>query len=432
MKMNDASHAGFGHNSQTIELSKPQLQLVTATERFPAFVGGFGSGKTEALLNRAIVKKMQYPYQDIAYYLPTYDHVSTIGFPRFEEKLDNMMIPYKSRTGSKPRIMIEDCGLILFRNMDNPNRIVGYEVGDSFVDEIDTLKTKDALLAWRKLVARNRQVKRDGKSNSVAVGTTPEGFKFVYDFWKKAPPSDQYRLIKASTYSNQRNLEANYIPDLIAMYPAQLVAAYINGDFVNLASGAVYPDFSRELNGCKTEIIPGEMLHIGMDFNVRKGAAVINVLRDNCPHAVGELVNTRDTPETIALLKQQYPGNPKMIYPDATGKANDSGNASQSDLTQLTDAGFSVQCFNANPLIKDRVASFNAMICNAKGERRFKVNCDKCPTLVAGLEQQIYDDNGFPDKTAGIDHHLDAEGYLISFRWPIIRRQASHTVVLEG
>ena len=413
-------------------ISKSQLKLINSEKRFPAFVGGFGSGKTHGLMTRAIKKKLEYPYQDIAYYLPTYDHVSTIGFPFLEEKLANMQIPYISRTGNKPRIMIENCGQVLFRNMDNPNRIIGYEVGDSFVDEIDTMKHKDAENAWRKLVARNRQVKHDGKPNSVAVATTPEGFKFVYEYWKNKPPSDEYELIKASTYSNRRNLTADYIQDLLDMYPAQLVAAYINGEFVNLASGAVYPDFDRVLNGCDTEIIPGEMLHIGMDFNVRKGAAVINVLRDNCPHAVGELVNTRDTPETISLLKQLYPANPKMIYPDATGNANDSGNASQSDITLLEEAGFIVQRFNANPLIKDRVTAFNAMILNAKGIRRFKVNINKCPTLVAGLEQQIYNDNGFPDKSAGIDHHLDAQGYFINFRWPIIKRSASHVVLLEG
>lgn len=427
--MNDMSIAGIGHNSQTIELSRPQLKLVTSTSRFPAFVGGFGSGKTEALLNRAIVKKLKYPYQDIAYYLPTYDHVATIGFPRFEEKLENMGIPYLSRTGVKPRIMIEDCGQILFRNMDNPARIVGYEVGDSFVDEIDTLKAKDALLAWQKLVARNRQVKLDGCSNSVAVATTPEGFKFVYDYWKKKPPSDEYVLIKASTYSNARNLEENYIQDLIDMYPAQLVAAYINGDFVNLTSGSVYPDFDRDLNASSETIQPHEMLHIGQDFNVRKMASVVFVLRPNGIHAVEEIVNGRDTPAVISIIKQRWPNNPIMIYPDATGKANDSGNASESDLS-LLQAHFTLQNNHANPLIKDRVLAVNAKILNAKDERTFFVNIEKCPTLVAGLEQQVYDDNGFPDKSTGIDHHLDAAGYCIAFRYPIVRRGASHSIIV--
>jgi hypothetical protein len=46
-------------------------------------VAGFGSGKTHAAVCRAIALKLQYSGQNVAYYLPTYDLVRNIGFPRF-------------------------------------------------------------------------------------------------------------------------------------------------------------------------------------------------------------------------------------------------------------------------------------------------------------------------------------------------------------
>lgn len=406
-----------------IKLSKPQLALVKATQQFPAFVGGFGSGKTEALLNRALKLKFAEPDCSIAYYLPTYDLVATVGFPRFEEKLTDMDIPYRTRTGIKPRIEIEGAGQILFRNMDNPTRIIGYEVSDSLVDELDTLKEKDALAVWQKIIARNREKKKSGRKNTIAVATTPEGFKFVYQFWKNKPPSQEYHLIKASTYDNAKHIPADYIQSLLDLYPAALVEAYVNGEFTNLTSGSVYPEFDRVLNNCNTQIIPGETLHIGQDFNVTKMASIIFVLRVvegiEEPHVVSELNNVFDTPATVALLKQKFPNHPKIIYPDASGNARKSNNASQSDISLFEAAGMTVFVGTVNPFIKDRVTCVNAMIKTASGKRRLKVNTTNCPVVTEALEKQAYDENGEPDKSSGLDHPIDGLGYFIAYRYPI-------------
>lgn len=402
-----------------IRLSRPQLDLVTSKKLFPAFVGGFGSGKTEALMNRCIKCKIKDPDCDVAYYLPTYDLVSTMGFPRFEVKLDAMGLDYETRTGTKPRIMVRGAGEIIFRTMNRPERIVAYEVADSFVDEIDTLKEKDANDVWRRILSRNRQKKSSGDPNTVAVATTPEGFRFVYQNWKNKKPSEEYQLIQASSYTN-KHLDPTYIQNLIDLYPPQLVEAYINGEFVNLTSGSVYPNFDRFLNACDTEIIAGETLHIGQDFNVGKMASVIFVLRNNEPHAVAELNRVFDTPTTIVMLKQRFPNHPKIIYPDASGNARKSNNASQSDIALFEAANMSVFVNNVNPFIKDRVLAVNCLILNSKGERKFKVNIDKCPVLVESLEKQAYDENGEPDKSSDLDHPVDAAGYFMAYRYPVM------------
>ena len=85
----------------------------------------------------------------------------------------------------------------------------------------------------------------------------------------------------------------------------------------------------------------------------------------------------------------------------------------------------------SNPRIKDRVNAFNAMILNSKGERRFKVNTNTCPELTEGLEQQIYDKQGMPDKTAGVDHVIDAQGYFISHRYPITKPVTSSKLIMS-
>lgn len=404
-----------------LSLTGPQFDFVTAPDQFPAFVAGFGSGKTHAAIARALAMKLSYPRQDVAYYLPTYDLVRRIGFPRFCEQLEQMRLRFKTNKADNV-IEVQDAGTIIFRTLDTPERIIGYEVADSIADELDTLKEDDARDAWNKIISRNRQKKPDGSLNTVAVATTPEGFRFVYDRWQRNP-ADGYRIIRASTMSNAANLPDGYIESLRSSYPSNLLAAYLDGEFVNLVAGSVYPEFDRKANATAETIHPGEALHIGMDFNVGKMSAVIHVLRGDMPHAVAERTRVLDTPAMVALIKRDYPGHPIMVYPDASGASRKSNNASESDLAILRAAGFSVRVNAANPRVKDRVLAVNAMI-HKDGSRRYRVNPDTCPELVESLEKQAYDKNGEPDKAGGLDHVIDAAGYFIAYRYPIQHRIA--------
>ena len=391
-------------------------------------MAGFGAGKTQAATVRAIVKKMQYPRQNVAYYLPTYDLVRNIGFPRFAEMFESFGIPAKINK-SNAIIEVENCGQIIFRTMDTPERIVGYEVADSLVDELDTLTTEKARDAWNRIISRNRQKKPDGSLNTVGVATTPEGFRFVYDRWvKNSGPG--YRIIKATTMSNARNLPPGYIDSLKASYPANLLQAYLDGEFVNLTAGSVYPNFDRLLNASRETIREGEPLHIGMDFNVLHGACVVFVLRDGMPHAVEEFTQMFDTPSMIRVLTERYSGHPLYAYPDASGKNRKSQDATAADIGLLRQARFTVLAPNANPAVKDRVMAVNAMLGGDSNMRKLRVNLDRCPALVESLEKQAYDKNGEPDKASGLDHIMDAAGYFIHYRFPIVRNTAQRAQII--
>jgi Terminase large subunit, T4likevirus-type, N-terminal/Terminase RNaseH-like domain len=405
--------------------SKPQTEFVNCDDMFPAFVAGFGSGKTQAGILRALRLKYAYPALDVAYYLPTYDLVRMIGYPRFSSILVGANVDF-TLNKSDHVLKIKDKGSVIFRTMDNPDRIIGYEVADSVVDELDTLKQDDAESVWRQIIARNRQKKPDGKKNTVGVATTPEGFRFVYNRWAKSPAAG-YRLIRASTYSNERNLPEGYIDSLKASYPPQLIAAYLEGQFVNLTAGAVYPDFDRAKNHTFAKIDVGEDLHIGLDFNVYNCTAAVGVVRFGTPMILSELVKMRDTPHVITTIKEKFPDHKIYIYPDASGASNKTVNATESDILLLKRAGFTVLVPSKNPFVKERVMAVNGLICNSVGERKLLINTLACPTITECLEQQIYDDNGEPDKKAGKDHAPDALGYLVHFKWPIVKPTATHT-----
>lgn len=398
-------------------LSPTQRAFVTCKEPFPAFVGGFGSGKTAAAMARAVALKILCREQSIAYYLPTYPLIADIALQRFPELCERKGWAYKLRSSPSPEIEFPGAGRIIFRNMEHPHSIVGYEVAHSLVDEIDVMPTDKARDAWNKIIARNRQ--KCGMPNSVAVATTPEGFKFVYERWKKSPAKG-YVMFQAKTEENAAHLPEDYISGLQASYSHSpgLLMAYLDGEFTNLTSGSVYPDFDRELNVSRETIQTSEPLHIGQDFNVGKMASVVFVLRDGEPHAVDELSGILDTPALIATVKSRYEGHAIFVYPDASGNSRKSNNASESDIALLRAAHFTVLSNPSNPAVKDRVLAMNQLICS-EGNRRLRVNVDRCPMFVECLEKQAYDKNGEPDKSGDLDHHNDAAGYFVSYRFPV-------------
>jgi hypothetical protein len=407
-----------------LALTEPQEDFIFSEDQFPAFVGGFGAGKSDALVTRLMMKKLAYPQFNVGYFAPTYDLISLIAWPKFEERLDAMKIRHKLNKSDK-EMKIGTGGSVIFRTLDNPDRIVGFEISDGGIDEFDTLEEKKAGNAWRKCLARCRKKKPDGELNSLAIATTPEGFRYVYQVWGKEPKPG-YRLYRAPTSSNPF-LPDGYVDQLRAIYPANLLAAYLEGLFVNLTSGAVYPEFSRTLNHCDTEIQPGEVLYSGNDFNVNNMSTVIYVMRGGHPHAVAELTKQRDTPAMAQSMKERFGGHEIIVFPDASGKNTSSKSASVSDLTILQNAGFKIRAHSTNPRVKDRVNAVNALILNGDGERRLMVNTKNCPELTECLEQQVYDDNGEPDKKSGKDHMCDAAGYPLAYMFPVAKPTVTHS-----
>lgn len=400
------------------KLTPSQAGFVNSTATFPAFVGGFGSGKTAAGVVRMMRLKRYCPDSAVGYYLPTFPLIEDIVFERLPALLERNGIDHELNK-STATIRLSR-GRIVARSMERPERIVGYEVGHSIVDELDTLKADKARAVWNKIIARNRQkcFTLSGRpvKNTVGVVTTPEGFRFVYERWAKNP-SERYELHRGNTYENRENLPEGYIENLEESYPEALLAAYLSGQFVNLTHGRVYSEFDRHTHATFETIRAGEHLHIGMDFNVGKMSAPIAVIRGNKPLVLEEAFGLLDTPAMIAHLKARFIGHPVTVYPDASGNNRKSQNASESDIALLRQAGFTVLANPSNPAVRDRVLSVNAVL--KKGE--LLVNPDACPNLVEMLEQQAYNQAGEPDKTSDLDHLPDALGYFIAYKFGLKR-----------
>ena len=368
----------------------------------------------------------EHPSVNQGYFAPTFSQIRDIFYPTIDEVAFNCGLSVEIKQGNHEVFFYSGRkyrGVTICRSMDKPGNIIGFKIGHALIDELDILPTNKAEEAWQKIIARMRD-NSPGVLNGIDVASTPEGFKFCHKKFVQLPQEkpellNNYAIIQASTYENAKNLPPDYIPTLIESYPKELINAYLDGQFVNLTSGTVFRNYDRIHCNSSEFIKDIEPLFIGQDFNVQKMASAIFVQRPDGYHAVAELKDVFDTPDVIKIIKDRFSckGHRIIIYPDASGKNRKTVDASKSDIALLTQAGFAVRVNSRNPAIKDRVLATN----KAFEQGKLKVNASKCPTIARCLEQQAYDDNGEPDKTADFDHMNDAFSYFAAYEFPVIK-----------
>ena len=402
-----------------LPLTKPQKKFVLSKARFPAIIGGLGSGKTKAGTARLVLLMIGNRGINTAYYMPTYDLLRLRAFTGLEQELSGLGIPFESNRGDYS-IKVIGYGSIILRSYDNPERIVAYEVAHSIVDELDTLPKPKAELVWRKITERNRQKCNHPQGNTVGCVSTPDqGYSgFVYKRWFKEATKN-HEVIKAPTASNPY-LPKGYIEQIRENYDSALADLYLNGEIVSLQQNKVYHFFNREDHNSERALYDDDdELMIGVDFNIGGCCAIVSVIDDGVPVTVAEFVShdTRDFCHRLSKYKKE---NRKItVYPDASGQSQRT-NASLSDIDIIRQAGFAVDTPRHNPPIRDRVNAVNGLL----SHHRWLVNTENCPNLTESLEAQGYDVRGQPEKFSehpALDDWVDAAGYFIHRKWSLSR-----------
>lgn len=406
-------------------------------------VAGVGSGKTIGLQQHAIIMSLVNPGCLGILTSPTFAMLEKNMLNMrngLGVQLSNAGIPFEFKGGNTFLIRTPGGHTSEIECTHAGASISGRTAAWFGIDEVDLLKTEEALTIWDILSARLRDI--NGKHFQGFCASTPEGHKFLWtkfvdDLAKNPSLAAQFKLLHATTYDNFL-LPPSYIARLESQYDPKRLRAHLMGEFVSLTDGQVYEDFDRKLNHTDEEIEEGETLHTGWDFNNNGMSVTICVERDGQPRQLDEVMGSTNTSTAIAALRLRYPKHRILAYPDATGKDIRSTTSSETDHNLLKATGFVINTTLANPHIMDRVGSVRAQVLNSKGERRFKINTKKCPITTACFEQHTFRPDGMPTKgiklgryTIHIDGPMDAIGYYIDRRWPT-RRPLSTGLRLLG
>jgi hypothetical protein len=400
-----------------IQLTKPQSEFTHSPYANPAFIGGYGAGKSQAATLRLCHLLSQQYGVDVSHFFPSYrlakrrglsgttKHLKALGWEYVINKQD-LTISIPSRESK-----------IYLETYSDPEAIVSFEVAHSVVDELDTLEKDRAELVWTKISERTRQ--NCGGINTVACVTTPDQGEsgFCFEKWRYGENKEEgYHYIRAGTESN-KFLPKGYVEQIAKNYDPVMAEAFIFGGWVNFTKNKVYHYFSRTKHHTDRIITPQDhYLHIGQDFNIGGCCSTVFVIDSGYPIAVDEFVS-HDTRDLCIQISSRYPTKHISIYPDASGDSRHT-NASESDLDILRAAGFSVFVNGANPAIRDRINAFNGLLAHDK----LKINTNTCSHLAHALDNQGYDKKGQPEKLdvhPSIDDRVDNAGYFLAFRYPV-------------
>jgi hypothetical protein len=416
--------------TEHLQLLPHQADLVEDTTSDTLIdVAGLGSGKTLGLVYKALA--IAGVNGNIPTYVvePTYPMVRKILVPTFEEVLEKHRIPYTyNRVDHLLRVRLAGkwCPIQL-ESSEHPDKLKGPNIGSALIDEAGMHKPD----VWRHLPPRCRHP--DARVRQfVAVGT-PEGLN-TFQEWAEGDWDERKRgtrrVIRAQTYDNLflQPSPQEYVRTKLSHLDETDIDQYVRGLFV--ARGTrVYRAFQRDIHGMPAHSFSRMPIVVGADFNVGKMCWTIGVVRRDELHIIGEVIRrdatTWDQGEALTRAVQDLlarDGSPYMpiadvrrmitIHCDPSAKAR-STRANRSDVEQLRDMGFEVQC-NLSPIpIRDRVMTVSARL----RLNRLFVDVAACPALVASLEKQGRDRNGDPEKDSDAERDLsgpvDALGYLI-------------------
>lgn len=412
-----------------------QAEFHGLTTRFKGFSGPVGSGKSKALCNEALI--LAYANRGCLGLIgaPTYPMLRDVTRAAFLGIVEENHVPHRFIKSENAVYLLEPESQIIFRSLDNPERLVGTNLSWFGVDELTYSKEN----AWQRLEARLRDPKAT-RLCGFAVWT-PKGFDWVYRRFVSAERVKGYEAIYAKPGENKA-LPPDFYERLKNSYDERFFRQEVLGEYLNIFSGRTYYGFDRAGNVQGTlEFDRRQPLCWSLDFNVNPMCSVLAQVVDGRTHILDEMIlpdsNTREACEEFLersegfrkILQGDRWGVVPLhvtVYGDASGEQRNSA-ADKTDWQIVREffkrhsdkltAAFKVP--SANPAVKARVNAMNGLLLNHAGERRLLIH-PRCKELIADLEQVAWKSDPHGNTLTQLDksdpkrtHVSDAAGYLV-------------------
>lgn len=301
-------------------------------------------------------------------------------------------------------------GYMDLRSADNPENWEGFGYDKIILNEAGIILQNKYLYVNAVL-----PMLLDNPNSKLIAGGVPKGRKskvggehLFYTLHKKASVKpEKYKSYIFTSYDNNLLSEQDIkeLEEEMGEMDDETIKQEIYGEFINSKTGLVYI-FDRTIHHTDKVADEKSVLHIGMDFNITNMSAVVHIIENNKYYAVDEFVEVYDTHSMVERIRERYPKNYIIIYPDASGQNRHS--SGKTDVQILQQAGFKIKVGSKNPFVRDRVNEVNKQF----RDGNYFVNLKKCSKLAEALEQIGYK-GGEPDKTSGYDHLTDSAGYFV-------------------
>ncbi len=403
-----------------------QEKFLFSTEPSPAFIGGYGCGKTWVATVKAITMSFINAGCTGLFIEPTFAMVDDVAIPIFFDILTENKIPFMYNKSSHNMILPWSRSKILFRSAQYPDRLKGPTTAWALIDEIAQLDEE----VFSTAISRVRDPK--AKFRQTCVVGTPEGLNWVFERWEETPRPG-YPIFYAHTSENTM-LPEDYIDNLRGALSPEEIKQKIEGHFTDTVKGLVYGKFFSNENITTQSPFcdPGQILSPALpiclccDFNIGYGRWVCLQHRDGIIYVFDE-ISMEDvyTQQMLDEFKDRYgdhPGGVQVFGDPAAHSRHPS--ATKTDYALIRAAGFGyIDIPKVHPRVRERVLVVNGRFLNANNERRCFVhpNCKNLIKDIKRVKWKAGGSKGILDKESNpsLTHSTDALGYFMHRKYPI-------------
>lgn len=244
-----------------VNLFPRQLRFVEDSARYPAAIGGIGSGKTFVGAAKVISRLNRQELGLIC--APTYPMLRDATQRTLFTMMRDIGIPFEYHKGDKTLLVPSYGHEIIFRSLDDPDNMRGPNVNYSWIDEAAYVSAD----AWRIVKGRTRV----GDYQQAWITGTPKGRNWIWEEWVKRA-DDRHTMYRFRTDENP-TLDADYVASL--GYEGKFAAQELGGEFVSF-EGLVYEGFDRDRNVRRVDTTGWRKVG-GVDVGARNPTVVLTI-----------------------------------------------------------------------------------------------------------------------------------------------------------
>lgn len=238
-----------------------QLRFVKDPARFPGYVGGIGSGKTFAGAVKVISRLDRKGIGMVA--APTYSMLRDATARTLFSLMNDAGIVYDYRRGDNALTIPASGHEIIFRSLDDPEKVRGPNLDWAWVDEASLVDR----LAWQIVKGRVRV----GATPQAWATFTPKGRNWCWEEWERDANPD-HPLYRVRTDENPE-LPEGFGESL--GYTGVFAAQELGGEFVAF-EGLVWPAFSRTVHVQQIACDDWRSI-LGVDIGTRNPTGILTI-----------------------------------------------------------------------------------------------------------------------------------------------------------
>ena len=155
-------------------LTKPQQEIVSATQRFKVVIAGRRFGKTHLAI-RELCYHARLPNREVWYVAPTYRMSKMICWKKLRKKLTDLRWAKKINE-SELTILLKNGSTIALKGADNPDSLRGVGLDFLVMDEFADIDPEAFYEVLRPTLA-------DKEGNALFIGT-PKGMNWAHDLYQ--------------------------------------------------------------------------------------------------------------------------------------------------------------------------------------------------------------------------------------------------------